>query len=142
MLPPTEAPEQNVGDPPTPVDGAATCGGAPVGNKPRPTVPRPAAPKPLVLRPATPVPDTSAPEFAAIVELPKLDEGESGETVLPLVAVAVGELGELVTPEVLTELHGINVLIPTPSAPGNADSGEFVKRLVPPPSNDADAVVP
>ena len=80
VLPP-EAPEQNVDEPPTPVEGASKADPDMVGNEPRPVVPRP-----LVPRPAMPTPDTSS-------ELTELDEGEDGEEALALVDVAVTELG-------------------------------------------------
>jgi hypothetical protein len=113
-LPPAETPGRNVGEPLTPVARDVICEAAPAGDEPRPKVPRPAAPKPLVPRPATLMFGTPAVEFAAIIELPELDEGDAGETALLLVDVAVGELGELVTPELLTELHGVDVLVPAP----------------------------
>jgi hypothetical protein len=77
MLPP-EAPEQNVDEPPTPVEGRVSCEADPdvVGNKPRPVVPRPAMPTP-----------------AASSELTELDEGEDGAEALALVDVAATELG-------------------------------------------------
>jgi len=81
VLPP-EAPEQNVDEPPTPVEGGVACDADPdmVGNEPRPVVPRP-----LVPRPEMPTP-------AASSELTELDEGEDGEEALALVDVAVTEL--------------------------------------------------
>jgi hypothetical protein len=57
VLPP-EAPEQNVDEPPTPVEGACNADPDMVGNEPRPVVPRPLVPRPAVPRPAMPTPDT------------------------------------------------------------------------------------
>jgi hypothetical protein len=105
-----EAPEQNVEEPATPVEGAIACEVDPdiAGNEPRPVVPRP-----LVPRPATPTPAASGEAFAAVGELPELDEDDDGEEAFPLVDV-VRELGEVMMPELLTELHGADGLAPTP----------------------------
>jgi hypothetical protein len=63
VLPP-EAPEQNVDEPSTPIEGGVACDADPdmVGNEPRPVVPRPLVPRPLV------------PRAAASSELTELDE--------------------------------------------------------------------
>ena len=84
VLPP-EAPEQNVDEPPTPVEGACNADPDMVGNEPRPVVPRPLVPRPAVPRPAMPTP-------AASSELTELDEGEESAEALALVDVAVTEL--------------------------------------------------
>jgi hypothetical protein len=54
-----DVPEQDVGEPATPVDADVACDVDPdiVGNDPSPTVPRPAVPRSLAPRPATPTPD-------------------------------------------------------------------------------------
>ena len=88
------------------------------------------------------MPATPAVELAAIMELPELDEREVRERVLPLVEVAVGELGELVTPELLTVLHGVNVLALIPKAPGSSTGGQFLERLIPPPSKVGNVIGP
>jgi hypothetical protein len=76
VVPPPEAPEQNVDEPPTLVEGACNADPDVVGNEPRPVVPRPAMPIP-----------------AASSELTELDEGEDSAEALALVDVAVTELG-------------------------------------------------
>lgn len=87
VLPP-EAPEQNVEEPPTLVEGKVACDADPdvVGNEPRAVVPRPLVPRPAVPRPAMPTP-------AASSELTELYEGEDSAVALALVDVAVTELG-------------------------------------------------
>jgi hypothetical protein len=72
------------------------------GNEPRPTAPRPVVPRPLVPRPATATPAAPGLEFAAVVELPELSEGDDGKEAFPLVDVAVWEPSEFITPELLT----------------------------------------
>ena len=62
---------------------------------------------------ATATPAASGVEIAADVELPELDEGDHCEEPLPL-DVAVRKFGEPMTPELLTELHEANELVPTP----------------------------
>jgi len=95
--------------------------------EPRVLVPRPVVPRPSVPRPDAPTPDTASAEFAvAVAEIPELDE----------------EDGELMTPELLAELHGIDVLAVALTAPDNPDVGEFVKRLIPPPWNVGSVAVP
>jgi hypothetical protein len=91
------------------VDGdVAVCNGDPdwVGSEPRLVVPSPVVPRPFVPRAVTPV----------FGELPRLDDADEGieEEFAPDVVVAA-EFGALVTPEPLTELHGVDVLsAPTP----------------------------
>jgi hypothetical protein len=91
------------------VDGdVAVCNGDPdwVGSEPRLVVPSPVVPRPFVPRAVTPV----------FGELPRLDDADEGieEEFAPDVVVAA-EFGALVTPELLTELHGVEVLsAPTP----------------------------
>jgi hypothetical protein len=91
------------------VDGdVAVCNGDPdwVGSEPRLVVPSPVVPRPFVPRAVTPV----------FGELPRLDDADEGieEEFAPDVVVAA-EFGALVTPELLTELHGVGVLsAPTP----------------------------
>jgi hypothetical protein len=140
LLPPPEAPEQNVAEPPTPVDGAVTGDAVPAGDEPRPTVPSPVAPRPLAPTLAM-MPGIPTVEFPDITELPEL-EGGARKTALPLVDVAVGELSELVTPELLTELHGVMTLVPAPSAPGSAEGRQFVEGLILPPSKVGSPIAP
>jgi hypothetical protein len=71
-------------------------------------------PRPLVPRPATATPAAPGLEFAAVVELPELGEEDDGEEAFALVDVAVWEPSELMTPELLTGLHGADGLDPTP----------------------------
>ena len=99
-------PEQNIGEPTTLVEGDVVGGvdADIVGDEPRPMVPRP----PVVPRPVVP-----RPVVATIAEVPGFDEGDDGAEVFAPVDVAVGELGELMTPELLTELHGA-IELPTP----------------------------
>jgi hypothetical protein len=106
---------------------------------PRPVVPRLVVPRPLVPRPAMPRPAGSSAEFAvAVIEVPELDEDEEDDEV----AVAPELLGELMTSELLTELHGTDVLVPAPTVLGNPAVGELVETLIPPPSNVGSAAVP
>jgi hypothetical protein len=104
---------------------------------PRPEVPRPVAPRPLVLAPAM----LRAGAFAvAVVEVAELDgDEEDGEVVAALTELL---FDELMTPELLTELHGADVLVPTPRLPASPDVAELVERLSPPPSNVGSATVP
>ena len=104
-----DAPEQYVDEPTTPVEDGVACAADPdiVGKEPRPTTPTPLVPRPLVPRPAMPTP-------AAAGELPGFDEGEDGEKALGPVDVAVREFGGVMTPELLTELHGTAERVPTP----------------------------
>ena len=76
-----------------------------------------------------PRPAVSDVEFAVVVELPGLDEG-SDEEELALAVAAVDELGEFVTPELLTELHGTGVLV-APKAAGRPEVVELVEGLIP-----------
>lgn len=68
----------------------------------------------------------------AVVEVPKLDkDGEDDE-----VAMVAELIEEFMTPELLTELHGTDVLVATPTAPGSPE------RLIPPPSNVGSVALP
>jgi hypothetical protein len=110
VLPP-DAPEQDVGEPATPLESEAACEVDPDagGTKPRPTVPRPVAPRPLVPRPTA-----TADAASKVLEELDGDEGEDPtEEFVPAVDV-VTEVGELVVPDVLTKLHAVDVLVPTP----------------------------
>jgi hypothetical protein len=109
-----EPAEQNVEEPATPLEVACEADPDITGNEPRPVVPRAVVPRPLVPSSATPTPAPSGLEFAAVVELPELGEGDDREEAFPLVDVAVRELDGLLTPELLVGLHGAGVLVPTP----------------------------
>ena len=87
-----------------------------------------------------PRPTVSNPEFGVVVELPGLDEG-SDEEELALAVAAVDELGEFVTPELLTELHRTGVLV-APKAAGRPEVVELAEGLIPPPSKVGNAAVP
>ena len=111
-----------------------------VDNEPRPvarpTVPSPPVPRPTMLRPAV-----SGEEFAVVV--PELDDTEEDdEEAVALDGVTVLEFAELMTPELLTELHGADVLIPALEVPGRPDMLELGERLTPPPSKVGSAAVP
>jgi hypothetical protein len=55
----------------------------------------------------------------------------------------VAEPAALITPEVLTEMHGADVgLVAAPSVPGGADMAEPADRLIPPPSKVGKASEP
>jgi hypothetical protein len=70
-------------------------------------------------------------EFAvAVVEAAELDEEEDEE-----VAVGPELLEELMTPEVLTELQGTDVVVVAATAPVIAPTTELVARFIPTPSN-------
>lgn len=100
-------------------------------------VPSPVVPRPLVPSPDAPRPDTSSAEFAvAVAEIPELDEEDDEVAPLPEL------FEELMTSELLSELHGTDVLAVAPTAPDNPDVGELVERLTPPPSNVGSAAVP
>jgi hypothetical protein len=113
--------------------------------EPRPVVPSPVVPRPLAPTPVTP----RFPAFAellavAVVELPRLDDADEADE-FALGAVVVAEIGALVTPELLTELHGVDVLLSAPTP-------EVVKLVVglspplvglsPPPSKADNPVAP
>jgi hypothetical protein len=95
------------------VDGdVAVCNVDPdwVGSEPRPVVPSPVAPRPFVPRAVTP-------RLAVLGELPRLDDADdegNEEEFAPDVVVAA-EFGALVTPELLTELHGVDVVLSAPT---------------------------
>jgi len=97
---------------------------------PRPVVPRLVVPRPFIPRPATPTPAAFGVEFAiAVVGVAELDDEEDEE-----VAVVPELFEELMTPEVLTELQGTDV-VAAPTAPGIAPTTELVTRFIPTPSN-------
>lgn len=112
-----------------------------VGDKTRPTVPRLVVPRLPVPRPAMPRPAVFKVEFAVVVELSELEEGEDDDGALA-VDVAVGvELAAFMTPELVTELQGAGV----PAAAKSTDTPEtvkFVEGLMPPPSKVGNGVVP
>jgi hypothetical protein len=95
------------------VDGdVAVCNVDPdwVGGEPRPVVPSPVVPRPFVPRAVTP-------RLAVFGELPRLDDADdegNEEEFAPDVVVAA-EFGALVTPELLTELHGVDVVLSAPT---------------------------
>ena len=94
------------------VDGdVAVCNVDPdwVGSEPRLVVPSPVVPRPFVPRAVTP-------RLAVFGELPRLDDANEGneEEFAPDVVVAA-EFGALVTPELLTELHGVDVVLSAPT---------------------------
>jgi hypothetical protein len=65
----------------------------------------------------------------AVVGLPKLDDAdEADEEEFALVAVAAAEFGAFVTPELLTELHGVDMLLAAPMP----EVVKAVVRLSPP----------
>ena len=81
-----------------------------VGSEPRPVVPSPVAPRLFVPRAVTP-------RLAVFGELPRLDDADeegNEEEFAPDVVVAA-EFGALVTPELLTELHGVDVVLSAPT---------------------------
>ena len=97
---------------------------------PRPVVPRLVVPRPFIPRPATPTPAAFGVEFAiAVVGVAELDDEEDEE-----VAVVPELFEELMTPEVLTELQGTDV-VAAPTAPGIAPTTELVAWFIPTPSN-------
>jgi hypothetical protein len=98
---------------------------------PRPVVPRLVVPRPFIPRPATPTPAAFGVEFAiAVVGVAELDDEEDEE-----VAVVPELFEELMTPEVLTELQGTDVVVAAPPPPGIAPTTELVARFIPTPSN-------
>jgi hypothetical protein len=97
---------------------------------PRPVVPRLVVPRPFIPRPATPTPAAFGAEFAiAVVGVAELDDEEDEE-----VAVVPELFEELMTPEVLTELQGTDVVVAAPTPPGIAPTTELVARFIPTPS--------
>jgi hypothetical protein len=88
-----DAPEHDVGEPATFVEEvAAPCAELDtVGNEPRPTVPRLVVPRP-----------SARPDCPCRGQRPAV-----GDVAL----AAVVELGEFITPELLTELHGTGALV-------------------------------
>jgi hypothetical protein len=137
VLPPAVPPEQNVGEPPTPVARDVTCEAVagPAGKEPRLVVPRLLAPKP-----ATPIAVFGV-ELGVVLALARLDE-EDNSAELPPADVVIGELGEPAMPGLLTTLHGRGVWDPAPKSPGCRDGIELVERANPPPSKVGSAAVP
>jgi hypothetical protein len=106
------------------------------GSEPRPVVPSPVVPRPLVPRAVTPRLLVFGELFAvAVVELPELDDvDEANEEEFALGAVVAAEFGALMTPELLTELHGADVLLSAPRPAGIPELAKLVVGLSPPPS--------
>ena len=91
-------------------------------------------PRPFIPRPATPTPAAFGVEFAiAVVGVAELDDEEDEE-----VAVVPELFEELMTPELLTELQGTDV-VAAPTAPGIAPTTELVAWFIPTPSNIGNA---
>jgi len=131
VLPPAEPPEQNVGEPPTPVAGGVTCeaDADPADKEPRLVVPRP-----LLPRPATPIAAAFGLELGVVLVFPAPDKGDDVEEALPLADVVVREFGELLMPELLTALHEADLGL-APKSPGCCvDGAKLVERVIPPPS--------
>jgi hypothetical protein len=107
-----------------------------VGSEPRPVVPSPVVPRPLVPRAVTPTLLVFGEVFAvAVVELPAPDDAdEADEEEFALGALVAAEFGALITPELLTELHGADVLLSTPRPAGIPELMKLVVGLSPPPS--------
>jgi hypothetical protein len=105
-----------------------------VGSEPRPVVPSLVAPRPLVPRAVTPTLLVFGEVFAvAVVELPAPDDAdEADEEEFALGALVAAEFGALITPELLTELHG--ALLSTPRPAGIPELMKLVVGLSPPPS--------
>jgi hypothetical protein len=98
---------------------------------PRPVVPRPVVPRPFIPRPATPTPAAFGVGFAiAVVEVAEPDDEEDEE-----VAVVPELFEELMTPEMLTELQGTDVVVAAPTALGITPTTELVASFIPTPSN-------
>jgi hypothetical protein len=138
VLPPPEPPEQDVGEPPTSVAGEVTCEAVadPAGKEPRVVVPRP-----LVPRPATPIAAAFGVALGVAPVLAGPDE-EDNAAELPLADVVIGKVGELTMPELLTALHGRDVLDPAPKSPCCGDGAKLVERVKPPPSKVGSTAVP
>jgi hypothetical protein len=114
-----------------------------VGSEPRPVVPSPVVPRPLVPRAVTPRLFVFGELFAvAVVGLPTLDDADETDAEEFALDVTVAEFGVLMTPELLTELHGTAVLVVPPELPGRPDMLELGDRLTPPPSNGDSPVAP
>jgi hypothetical protein len=104
------------------------------GSEPRPVVPSPVVPRPLVPRAVTPRFFVFGELFAvAGVELPD-DSDKGNEEEFALDAVMAAEFGVLMTPELLTELHGADVLVSAPRPAGVPEVAKLVVGLSPPPS--------
>jgi hypothetical protein len=118
-----------------------------VGSEPRPVVPSPVVPRPLVPRAVTPRLAVFGELLAvAVVGLPKLDDAdEADEEEFAVVAVVAAEFGALMTPELLTELHGVDMVLSAPMPevvkPVVGLSPPFV-GLSPPPSKAPSAPEP
>ena len=118
-----------------------------VGSEPRPVVPSSVVPRPLVPRAVTPRLAVFGELLAvAVVGLPKLDDAdEADEEEFAVVAVVAAEFGALMTPELLTELHGVDMVLSAPMPevvkPVVGLSPPFV-GLSPPPSKAPSAPEP
>jgi hypothetical protein len=115
-----------------------------VGTEPRPVVPSAVVPRPLVPRAVTPRLAVFGELLAAAaIGLPRLDDADDAdEDEFALGAVVAAEFGAVTTPELLTELHGADVLAPAAGLPGSPDAAELVERLNPAPSKVGSAAVP
>jgi hypothetical protein len=147
------------------VDAVEVCDVGPVIELspavPRPEVPRLVAPRPVVPRPAMPRLTVFGAEFVvAVVEVPEFDAEEEEvaaapelfeELIIPDVAipeprvlmtpvlptaVLLAKFEELRIPELLTELHGMDVLVAprARSTPDTVEPPAIVDRVIPPPS--------
>ena len=113
-----------------------------VGSDPSPVVPSAVVPRPLVPRAVTPRLAVLGELLAvAVAELPD-DTDEGIEKEFALGAVVAAEFGAVTTPELLTELHGADVLAPAAGLPGSPDAAELVERLNPAPSKVGSTAVP
>jgi hypothetical protein len=75
------------------------------------------------------------------VELPD-DVDEGNEEEFALGAVVAAEFGALMTPELLTELHGADVLLSAPRPAGVPEVAKLVVGLSAPPSKVDSAAAP
>jgi hypothetical protein len=102
------------------------------GSEPKPVVPSPVVPRPLVPRAVTPRFFVFGELLAVVgVELPD-DVDEGNEEEFALGAVMAAEFGALMTPELLTELHGADVLLSAPRPAGIPEVAKLVVGLSPP----------
>jgi hypothetical protein len=114
-----------------------------VGSDPSPVVPSAVVPRPLVPRAVTPRLAVFGELLAvAVVGLPTLDDADEADAEEFALDVIVAEFGVLTTPELLTELHGIAVLVAPPELPSRPEKLELGARLTPPPSNGDSTVAP
>jgi hypothetical protein len=74
------------------------------------------------------------------VELP--DDVDEGNEEFALGAVVAAEFGALMTPELLTELHGADVLLSAPRPAGVPEVAKLVVGLSAPPSKVDSAAAP